>query len=285
MSKPSDVLDWWSSKPMTYAPTHGLTEYESETVALGSPQFFENADRIFYGWNTPLHDARPFGRLFPFDLYRGKKVLEVGCGMGCMAMNWARAGAQMTAVDLTPTAITQTKRRFELQGLTGEIMQADGRTLPFEDNSFDYVYSWGVLHHSPDLGRSLDELLRVLKPGGGFGVMLYHRHSFLYGYMVRYLEGFLHYENRFLDPLALASRYGDGAREEGNPHTWPITKAEARAFFKAHSGDMAIDVLGTDLDSIFPFVIPGIGEFLPGWFKKPWARRFGWSLWMHGHKN
>lgn len=285
MTEPTDVKDWWSAQPMTYGATHGQTNYAGGLVERGSRKFFEQADRRFYSWNTPLHDHRPFGRLFPYDRYHDKKVLEVGCGMGAMTMNWVRAGSQMTAVDLTPTAVDQTRRRLEIFGLHADVRQADGRKLPFEGETFDYVYSWGVLHHSPDLERSIAELMRVVKPGGGFGVMLYHRHSFLYGYMVRFLEGFLHYENRFLDPLALASRYGDGAREEGNPHTWPITKAEARDLFGKFTRDAKIDVLGTDLNSIFPYLIPGLGEFLPAWFKKPWARRFGWSLWIHGHRN
>jgi SAM-dependent methyltransferase len=141
-----------------------------------------------------------------------------------------------------------------------------------------------VLHHSPDLARSIAELMRVLKPGGGFGVMLYNRRSFLYGYMVRFLEGFLHREARFLTPVELASRYGDGAREEGNPHTWPITRPEARQLFGAYSRDVAIRAFGTDLDGILPFIVPGIGQALPRWARKPWARRFGWSLWIAGHK-
>lgn len=284
MTEQPKVADWWSSRPMTYGAVHGETGYSDGTVQLGSREFFERADRRFYEWNTALHDHRPFGRLFPYDVYAGQRVLEVGCGMGAMAMNWARAGAKLTAVDLTTTAVEQTTRRMQIFGLEAEVRQADGRRLPFDDAEFDYAYSWGVLHHSPDLAQSIGELMRVVKPGGGFGVMLYHRHSFLYGYTVRLVEGFLHYENRFLDPLALASRYGDGAREEGNPHTWPITKAEAREIFGPFSADLAVDVLGTDLDSVFPYLIPGVGELLPAWFKKPWARRFGWSLWIHGHK-
>jgi len=114
--------------------------------------------------------------------------------------------------------------------------------------------------------------------------MLYYRNSFLYEYTVRYLEGFLHYESRFADPLALASRYGDGAREEGNPHTWPITKAESRELFERYSHDLQLGVLGTDLDYVFELMLPGVGMVAPAWFKKPWARRFGWSLWSHGHK-
>jgi len=114
--------------------------------------------------------------------------------------------------------------------------------------------------------------------------MLYHRRSFLYGYTIRFVEGFLHGESRFLDPPALASRYTDGAREEGNPHTWPVTKSEARRLFSAYSRDLGLKVFGTDLDGILPFIVPGLGRILPRSAVKPWARRFGWSLWIHGHK-
>jgi hypothetical protein len=95
----------------------------------------------------------------------------------------------------------------------------------------------------------------------------------------------LHDESRFLDPLQLASRYGDGARAEGNPHTWPVTKPELRALLAPYSRDVSIRVLGTDLDTVFHALLPGLGLFLPAWAKKPWARRFGWSLWGSGHKD
>lgn len=284
MSEQKSVAEWWSARPMTYGGTHGECNYEAGTAAFGTRNFFEQADARLYSWNEPLHDHRPFGRLFPYDAYRNKRVLEVGCGMGAMTMNWARQGALMTAVDLTQTAVQQTRRRLEIFGLEAEVMQADGRSLPFDDAQFDYVYSWGVLHHSPNLDQSIQELMRVLKSDGEFGVMLYHRHSFLDWYIIRFLEGFLHYENRFLTPLELESRYGDGAREEGNPYTWPITRREARKLFEQFTTKVDIDVLGTDLDYVFVYLVPGLGHCLPAWLKKPWARRFGWSLWIHGRK-
>lgn len=284
MSEKQRIADWWSAHPMTYAKTHGRLEFKEGHADFGSREFFEQADRRLLQWNAPLHDHRPFGRLFPYDAYAGKPVLEIGCGMGAMAAFWAQSGARVTAVDLAPKSVEQTRRRFDLFGLAGDIRQADARELPFEDASFDYVYSWGVLHHSPALERSVAELMRVLKPGGGFGVMLYHRRSFLYGYTIRFVEGFLHGESRFLDARGLASRYTDGAREEGNPHTWPITKSESRALFGPYCRDLGLRMLGTDLDGIFPYVVPGLGYILPAWVKKPWARRFGWSLWSHGHK-
>ena len=124
----------------------------------------------------------------------------------------------------------------------------------------------------------------MLKPGGGFGLMLYSRRSILHWYGTRYIEGFLHYEDRFLDPLQLASRYGDASREEGNPHTWPVTGAEVRAMLLPYAEGLVERRLGTELDSWFRYLLPGLGMKLPRCAKKPWARRYGWSLWVTGRR-
>jgi SAM-dependent methyltransferase len=280
--KARDVGEWWSSHPQTYGDQHGTTQYGHDQDALGDPQFFAHADRTMFEWNAPLHGNVPFDRIFPYERYRGKRVLEIGCGMGAMAGLWAKQGAQVTAVDLAPMSVAMTRRRFATLGLHGAVVQSDGRTLPFEDGAFDYVYSWGVLHHSPDLARSMHEMMRVLRRGGEFGLMLYHRHSFYYLWRIRYLEGFLHDESRFLDPVALSSRYTDAAEAEGNPHTWPVTRAELRAMLGPCSSDLAFRVLGTEVDEVLDFMLPGFGRFMPRWALKPWARRLGWSLWSSG---
>lgn len=286
MSEKKSVRDWWTNNPMTYGDTHGKTEYEGNQEKPGSRAFFEHLDQIFYRWNRPLHGERPFSRLFPYEAYGpNAKILEIGCGLGTMSMLWAQNGNNITSVDLNPTSITQTKHRFEQLGLSGDIHEEDANQLSFQENTFDYAYSWGVLHHSPQLERSIAEMMRVIRPGGGFGIMLYHRNSFLHNYMTRYIEGFLHYENRFLGPLELASRYGDGAREEGNPHTWPVTRSELQALLTPYSTDLKIQTLGTELDDIFRWLLPGLGLVLPRWSKKVWARRWGWSLWIYGHKS
>jgi SAM-dependent methyltransferase len=289
MEEKREISDWWSKNPMTYGIDHGTTKYETQghalETSLGSREFFENADRQLYEWNRPLHDdTGPFGRIFPYAEYRGRPVLEIGCGMGGMAMLWASRGALVTAVDLNPTAVEQTRRRFELFGFRGRIQQEDANRLAFADASFDYAYSWGVLHHSPDLERSLAEVFRVLRPGGGFGVMLYNRHSLLHAYLTLYVEGFLHGESRFLSPLALASRYGDGARQEGNPYTWPVTRAELTRLVAPHAADFGIRTLGTDLDYSLHLMLPGLSLLVPRIVRKAWARRFGWSLWASGRK-
>lgn len=285
MNTKQDIQNWWAQHPMTYSDIHGQSKYEGEHYEIGTLAFFKRLDQEFYSWNKPLHGRKPFDHLFPYDQYSiESRILEIGCGMGTMAMNWAQQGFHITAVDLNPTAVEQTKKRFELYGLKGEILLEDANQLSFGDGEFDYSYSWGVLHHTPHLEQSISEMMRVTKPGGGFGIMLYNRRSLMHWYMTEYIEGFLHNEKEFLAPMELTSRYGDGAREEGNPYTWPVTADEIKKMAHFFSDDITIKILGTELDSLFKLLLPGLGMILPKWAKKVWARRFGWSLWVYGHK-
>lgn len=284
------IADYWSTYPQSYADDHGGVTFRTPdgrivTVARRSPEYFREADRVMFEWNHPYHDATgPFGRLFPYERYRGRRVLEVGCGQGAMASLWAERGANLSAVDLNPDAIAATQERFSQRGLAGEIRQVDARHLPFADATFDYAYSWGVLHHSPDLGRSVGELMRVVRPGGGFGVMLYNRHSILNWYQIQYLEGLLHAERRFLSPLQLASRYTDGDRQEGNPHTWPVTAGEMYRMFGPYASRLDVKVLGVDIVPILNLAMPGLAKLIPTIVWKSWARRWGWSLWISGER-
>jgi SAM-dependent methyltransferase len=285
MSEPVDlkgaIRQFWADFPMTYGDEHGSTAYGESGVSIGSREFFEQADATFYRWNEPLHaEQARFGRLFDYPSYRGRRVLEVGCGMGCMAMNWAQQGAVVTAVDLNPVAVAQTRRRFELFGLPGDIQEVDGERLPFADATFDFVYSWGVLHHTPGTQSAINELHRVLKPGGRAGVMLYNRESLLYRIVVRWQEGFVNLERRWLDERSLASRYADGDRREGNPHTWPVTAHEIRhELFRAFE-DVDVRVLGTDVPNILNILGNELGtKRMPAAAVQALSRRWGWSLW------
>jgi ubiquinone/menaquinone biosynthesis C-methylase UbiE len=286
----SEIRNWWATAPMTYGDDHGATTYHRldgsvERVEIGSKRFFELADERFYRWNEPIRGpAGPFARIFDYDRFRGRHVLEIGCGMGCMAMNWAQRGSAVTAVDLNPVAIAQTRRRFETFGLAGEILEADAESLPFGDNYYHFAYSWGVLHHTPGIRQAIREIYRVLAPGGQIGLMLYNRNSFLYRYSVAYQEGIVNGERCFLDELALASRYGDGARDEGNPHTWPVTKREVRRDLMPMFGDVKIKVLGTDVPEIVDTWCPRVSRFMTASMIKSLARRWGWSLWITGTK-
>lgn len=109
----------------------------------------------------------------------GQRVLEIGVGMGSDFLNFIRAGAIATGVDLTERAVNITRERLQREGLTADVRIADAENLPFEDNSFDLVYSWGVLHHTPATRTAMHEAQRLLAPGGHLKVMLYHRISWV----------------------------------------------------------------------------------------------------------
>jgi SAM-dependent methyltransferase len=119
-----------------------------------------------------------------FESGAGRDVLEIGVGMGCDHVGWAESGPRSLAgIDLTERAIEFTREHLALRELTSDLRRADAENLPFADASFDLVYSWGVLHHSPDTPRAVSEILRVLRPGGVARVMIYHRWS-MTGYML-----------------------------------------------------------------------------------------------------
>ena len=111
--------------------------------------------------------------------WAGKKVLEIGVGLGADHQLLAEAGADLSGIDLTERAIEHTKARFQHLRLKSDLRPGDAENLPFQTSTFDMVYSWGVIHHSPDTKRAVSEIFRVLKPGGTFKVMIYHKWSLI----------------------------------------------------------------------------------------------------------
>jgi len=168
----AQVRDFWDAASCgeSYAVGSGLkerleaqarTRYELEPYILEFARFHEGA---------------------------GKDVLEIGVGMGADHLEWARSNpCSLTGIDLTPRAVEFTRQRLALYSLTSDLREADTENLPFADNSFDMVYSFGVLHHSPDTSKAFQEVRRVLRPGGTARIMIYHKYSVV-GYMlwVRY---------------------------------------------------------------------------------------------------
>lgn len=140
----------------------------------GSRKFFELVEEHRYEKEWHIPSAAGFAES------KGLRVLEVGCGLGTDAAQFAKAGADYTGIDLTQAAVDLAKKRFELFNLRGTFRVADAEGLDFPDNSFDLVYSHGVLHHTPDTAGAVREIHRVLRPGGRAVVMLYHRNSYNY---------------------------------------------------------------------------------------------------------
>ncbi len=131
------------------------------------------------------YELEPYLRLFArFPEGRNKDVLEIGVGMGADHLEWAKSGpATLTGIDLTDRAVDFTRARLALYGFVSAVKVGDAEALPFADDSFDLVFSYGVLHHTPNTGQAIREVHRVLRPGGICRIMIYHKHS-LVGYML-----------------------------------------------------------------------------------------------------
>jgi len=138
-----------------------------------SREYFEEIEAFRYQDQAFIHEFAQFTR------YHGEKVLEVGFGAGTDFIQWLRAGAVTTGIDLTPEALANVSRRIEVYGLPRpeSLQVADAEKLPFASDTFDLGYSFGVLHHSPDTEKALRELVRTVRPGGEVKVMLYNLHS------------------------------------------------------------------------------------------------------------
>jgi 2-polyprenyl-3-methyl-5-hydroxy-6-metoxy-1,4-benzoquinol methylase len=119
------------------------------------------------------------GRLAGFAGYRGKRVLEVGCRIGLDLANFARNGAQVTGIELSRPALATARKHFSLMGLSGEFVEMNAEAMAFADNSFDLVYSHGVVQYTAHPGRMIGEMHRVLKPGGAGFLMAYNKYSWL----------------------------------------------------------------------------------------------------------
>ena len=111
------------------------------------------------------------------SMQANKSVLEIGCGIGLDTFTMAKQGLSVTALDLTEIGVATAKKRFDKEQYVSNFLVGDACLLPIKENSFDYVYSFGVLHHAADTEKTISEVYRVLRPGGEARIMLYHRHS------------------------------------------------------------------------------------------------------------
>jgi len=270
-------------------------------AAPGTRHFYElvEAHRYTKEWHIPV--------AADFASARGLKVLEIGCGLGTDGAQFAEAGADYTGVDLTEAAVELARRRFELFDLAGTFKTADAENLSVPDESFDLVYSHGVLHHTPDTGKAIQEIHRVLRPGGRAVVMLYHRGSYNYRVNISLLrragaqllkwETGIKLVNRitgepleslreharllkteresYLKPDQFLSQNTDGA---GNPLARVYSRKEGYELFK--------DFSEVTLKTYFlnKRWLPVIGNLLPRSLESRLASRWGWHLWIYATK-
>lgn len=194
----------------------------------------------------------------------GKRVLEIGVGMGNDFLHWVRAGAQASGVDLTERAVRITQQRLAAEGLTADVRVADAESLPYDDATFDIVYSWGVLHHTPNTAKALNEAQRVLAPGGRLKVMLYHRRSWV--------------------AFAAWVRFGLLRARPFSTLTQAISHIESpgtKAFVPAEVAPMLSELATV---SIRPQLTHGDRKWAPG-LAQLFGNRFGWWLLVDGFKS
>ncbi len=160
-----EVREFWEREPCGTG-----TEIVQDLTPL-TREWFEQVESHRYHVEPFIHSIAQFTR------HHGKKVLEVGVGAGTDHLQWKRAGTDLYGVDLTQAAIDTTRARFATYGFDANLQRIDAEKLPFEDNTFDIVYSWGVIHHSERPDLIFNEVKRVLRPGGVFIGMLYGRRS------------------------------------------------------------------------------------------------------------
>lgn len=159
-----DVKKFWSENPIGSTATD---------LVPGTAEFFKYYDELRESSESPEF----LNKLHRFSDFAGKKVLDIGCGNGYILSRYARAGADCYGVDITEEAVKISLSRFKMERLKGDFQTASAEALPFEDNTFDLVCSMGVLHHTPDTQKAINEIYRILKPGGGVILMFYHKNS------------------------------------------------------------------------------------------------------------
>ncbi len=194
----------------------------------------------------------------PIDALAGRRVLEIGSGSGAHSALFLRRGASMVAVDITPERVAATARMLSLLPGEGRVYQADAENLPFRDDSFDIVYSNGVLHHSVDTERAVAEAMRVLKPGGLAVVMVYARHSAAYWLNI-FPRGLVTGELFRWPEAEWIGRLTEGKPRFGetrNPYTRVYSKPAVKALF----GDFEIRAMRRNSFQFDNFCIPRLTQ-------------------------
>jgi SAM-dependent methyltransferase len=269
---------------MNLSPSSQIAEMAID-LSIGRSEHRKLSDAIRAYWNEHIHDLEiaehPVGtkeffqeldayrfekldylpRVVDFSGYRGKRLLEVGCGVGLDLVRFARHGAIVTGVDLAEVSIDLAKKNFAFHRVTGDLRVMDGEQLEFDDDSFDVVYAHGVLQYTGDMQCMIEEIKRVLKPGGQAILMVYNRFSWLNCLSALLRVKLEHEDAPILNMYSITQfrkMLGGFSRVEIIPERFPVPT-------RLHHGIKA---------AVYNGVFVSAFNLLP----KPVIRPFGWHL-------
>jgi 2-polyprenyl-3-methyl-5-hydroxy-6-metoxy-1,4-benzoquinol methylase len=262
----ADVQQYWDARPCNI---------RHSTKPIGSKEYFDEVEARKY-FVEPHIPA-----FADFDRWRGKRVLEVGCGIGTDSINFARADAELTAVELSGESLSIAVQRADVMGVADRIQfvqaNAEELTSALDDEPYDLVYSFGVVHHTPHPERALAEMRALTAPRGTLKLMIYHRRSWKAFWIVA-AQG----RGRFWQADELIAEHSEA--ETGCPVTFAYTRSQARELVEG--GGFRVQDLR--VDHVFPYRVRDYIEYRYvkepyfQWMPEPlfgaFERRFGWHL-------
>jgi SAM-dependent methyltransferase len=244
------VREYWNRRPCNIR--HSPSE-------VGTREYFDEVEARKYFVEPHIP------RFADFSRWRGKRVLEIGCGIGTDAINFARNGADYTAVELSAVSLELARRRFEVFGLTGRLLQGNGEEVDCLAGpaAFDLVYSFGVIHHTPSPRAVVESARRVVAPEGELRIMLYAARSW--------------------KAIMIDAGYDQPEAQSGCPIAFTYTPGQVRTLLSG-----CFEVIGIEQDHIFPYVIEKYVRYeyeLQPWFKamppdmfRALEKNLGWHL-------
>lgn len=262
----ADVRRYWDARPCNI---------RHSPKPVGSREYFDEVEARKYFVEPHIPGFAEFER------WQGKRVLEVGCGIGTDSINFARAGAQLTAVDLSAESLRIAQQRADVMGVQDriEFVQANAEELTsaVSGQQYDLIYSFGVIHHTPRPERALAEMRKLAAPGGTVKLMVYHRRSWKVLWILA-AEG----RGRFWNADELIAKYSEA--QTGCPVTYSYSRQAGRELVE-RAGFRVEDV---SVDHVFPYRVRDYVEYryvkepyfrwMPEPLFRAFERRFGWHL-------